>query len=112
MQELELALQEEQEAQKGPSEIELQDDSSSNVHEKIAENFRPEVWKKYLDINGKESRVVFSDIYDLPEQNELRNDCKQIVGELSLNFTKIIKFTMVQSYYSFDTNIKCLYNYT
>lgn len=79
MQELELALQEEQNQSSDPIDL---DDTPATAHEKIAETFRPQVWKKYLDIGGKESKVIFSDIYDLPEQNELRNDCKQIVGKL------------------------------
>uniref|UniRef100_A0A8D9F8L9 TBC1 domain family member 23 n=1 Tax=Cacopsylla melanoneura TaxID=428564 RepID=A0A8D9F8L9_9HEMI len=87
MQELELALQEEKQGAEdsltGPGPIDLEDNvSPANAHQSIAETFRPEVWKKYLDISGKESRVIFSDIYDLPEQNELRNDCKQIVEKL------------------------------
>ncbi|KAI5751251.1 hypothetical protein M8J77_005750 [Diaphorina citri] len=79
MQELELALQEEQNQSSDPIDL---DDTPATAHEKIAETFRPQVWKKYLDIGGKESKVIFSDIYDLPEQNELRNDCKQIVEKL------------------------------
>ncbi|XP_026685223.1 TBC1 domain family member 23 [Diaphorina citri] len=79
MQELELALQEEQNQSSDPIDL---DDTPATAHEKIAETFRPQVWKKYLDIGGKESKVIFSDIYDLPEQNELRSDCKQIVEKL------------------------------
>ena len=45
-------------------------------------NLRSRVWQSCLDCQNKSNQMnFFHEIFDLPEQNQLRNDCKQVVGK-------------------------------
>lgn len=49
----------------------------------IPENLRPDVWQICLDIRYKNDQMaLFNEIFDLPFQAELRNDCSTFVDKL------------------------------
>lgn len=49
----------------------------------IPEYFRPAVWKACLDIKRKGNQISqFNEIFDLPNQNSLREHCQQFVDKL------------------------------
>lgn len=49
----------------------------------IPEHLRPAIWKVCLDIKQKGNQIAqFNEIFDLPNQNVLREDCQQFVDKL------------------------------
>ncbi|XP_075224896.1 TBC1 domain family member 23 [Lycorma delicatula] len=48
----------------------------------VPEALRPNVWRACLDVNGSANQIMFNEIFDLPEQNILREDCQQFVAKL------------------------------
>lgn len=49
----------------------------------IPEALRPEVWQVCLDVKSKQDQLVhFNEIYDLPFQSKLRQDCHNFVEKL------------------------------
>lgn len=49
----------------------------------IPESLRPDVWQICLDVRYKSDQMVlFNEIFDLPFQTELRNDCSTFVDKL------------------------------
>uniref|UniRef100_T1IWL1 TBC1 domain family member 23 n=1 Tax=Strigamia maritima TaxID=126957 RepID=T1IWL1_STRMM len=43
---------------------------------------RTHLWQDYLDVKEAGKPLIFDEIFDLPEQNQLRNDCQQLVEKL------------------------------
>nr|CAG4643848.1 EOG090X03TX [Lepidurus arcticus] len=77
--ELELALAEEREAD---------DIRALCMGHVIPDQFRPQVWLKYFGIVSslaKSPLSLFNQIFDLPQQEILREDCKRLVGNLNNN---------------------------
>lgn len=50
----------------------------------VPEDLRSEVWKACLGIKDSNKQIAFDEIFDLPEQNILREDCQQFVGKCQL----------------------------
>lgn len=49
----------------------------------IPEALRPDVWQICLDVRHKSDQMaLFNEIYDLPFQNKLRDDCDNFVEKL------------------------------
>lgn len=49
----------------------------------IPEALRPDVWQICLDVRHKSDQMaLFNEIYDLPFQNKLRDDCDNFVDKL------------------------------
>lgn len=72
MEELETALKEEYENEGFRCSVEEVD--------KITEIARPNVWQACLDVTEIQSKMeIFDDIFDLPEQKILREDCQNFV---------------------------------
>jgi hypothetical protein len=47
----------------------------------VPDFLRAEVWQICLQVQDKGNQLVlFNEIFDLPEQNILREDCQQFVG--------------------------------
>jgi hypothetical protein len=47
----------------------------------VPDFLRAEVWQTCLQVQDKGNQLVlFNEIFDLPEQNILREDCQQFVG--------------------------------
>ncbi|XP_014259368.1 TBC1 domain family member 23 isoform X2 [Cimex lectularius] len=55
-------------------------DNGEESEDFISETLRPEIWKSYLDISTKS--IFFDEIFDLPEQSILRQDCQNFVAKL------------------------------
>lgn len=72
MQELETALKEEYEQNVFSSAAEEEVDN-------IAEIARPTMWQKCLGVSELDNKMDMFDIFDLPEQNILREDCQLFV---------------------------------
>ncbi|XKL63696.1 hypothetical protein PGB90_006060 [Kerria lacca] len=52
----------------------------------ITEIARPNIWQSCLDVNNVENKMdIFDDIFDLPEQAVLREDCQHFVSKLGNN---------------------------
>ncbi|KAK7591044.1 hypothetical protein V9T40_002657 [Parthenolecanium corni] len=78
IQELETALKEEYDQES----FQPTDEDVDNITE-IA---RPNVWQSCLDVDNMESKMdSFDDIFDLPEQKILREDCLRFVSKLGNN---------------------------
>lgn len=46
-------------------------------------NLRPDVWQACLDVIDRGNQLnQFNEVFDLPEQNIIRDDCQQLVGKL------------------------------
>nr|CAD7259186.1 unnamed protein product [Timema shepardi] len=70
-------------------ETALLDDCSADIlygiskGKNIPESLRAEVWQVCLDVQDKGNQLVlFNEIFDLPEQNLLRDDCQKVVANL------------------------------
>lgn len=68
-----------------------QECNSSTVYaicqgQSVPEELRSEAWKACLGIKESSKHVTFDEIFDLPEQNILREDCQQFVGKRSNTF--------------------------
>ncbi|XP_046664875.1 TBC1 domain family member 23 [Homalodisca vitripennis] len=48
----------------------------------VPEDLRAEVWKACLGVKDSYKHITFDEIFDLPEQNILREDCQQFVDKL------------------------------
>lgn len=49
----------------------------------VPTNLRPDVWQACLDVADRGNRLSnFSEVFDLPEQNIIREDCQQLVAKL------------------------------
>ncbi|XP_054261795.1 TBC1 domain family member 23 isoform X2 [Macrosteles quadrilineatus] len=48
----------------------------------VPEELRAEVWKACLGVKDCTKHIIFDEIFDLPEQNTLREDCQQFVDKL------------------------------
>ncbi|RZF36047.1 hypothetical protein LSTR_LSTR005863 [Laodelphax striatellus] len=48
----------------------------------IPPSIRPTVWKSCLGVEASTSQMMFDEIFDLPEQSVLREDCQQFVDKL------------------------------
>lgn len=47
-------------------------------------NLRPDVWQACLYVTDQSDQInQFNEVYDLPEQNVIREDCQQLVGKNS-----------------------------
>lgn len=47
-------------------------------------NLRPDVWQACLDVIDRGNQLShFNEVFDLPEQNIIREDCQQLVGKLN-----------------------------
>lgn len=68
----------------------LEDASVANIvnicrGKTIPDFLRAEVWQVCLGIQDKGDRLLhFNEIFDLPEQNILRDDCQQFVGTFTV----------------------------
>nr|CAD7403795.1 unnamed protein product [Timema poppensis] len=67
----------------------IKDDCSADIlysiskGKNIPESLRAEVWQVCLDVQDKGNQLVlFNEIFDLPEQNLLRDDCQKVVANL------------------------------
>lgn len=48
----------------------------------VPANLRPDVWLACLYVTDRGDQLSqFNEVYDLPEQNVIRDDCQQLVGE-------------------------------
>ncbi|KAF7993865.1 hypothetical protein HCN44_011134 [Aphidius gifuensis] len=46
-------------------------------------NLRPDVWQACLDVTDRGNQLIhFNEVFDLPEQNIIREDCQLLVGKL------------------------------
>ncbi|XP_011315538.1 TBC1 domain family member 23 [Fopius arisanus] len=46
-------------------------------------NLRPDVWQACLDVTDRGNQLIhFNEVFDLAEQNTIREDCQQLVGKL------------------------------
>lgn len=86
IQELETALKEEYESESFRRNDENGEYEFENFHQddetgdNITEIARPNIWQTCLDVNTIESKMdLFDDIFDLPEQKVLREDCQNFV---------------------------------
>lgn len=78
IQELETALKEEYNS----DELRRSDEEVDNITE-IA---RPNIWQSCLGVQNTDSKIdLFDDIFDLPEQKVLREDCLHFVSKLGNN---------------------------
>lgn len=49
----------------------------------VPANLRPDVWQACLDVTDRGNQLIhFNEVFDLPEQNFIREDCQQLVGKL------------------------------
>ncbi|XP_012266854.1 TBC1 domain family member 23 isoform X1 [Athalia rosae] len=49
----------------------------------VPANLRPDVWQACLDVTDRGNQLIhFNEVFDLPEQNILREDCQQLVAKL------------------------------
>ncbi|CAK9825028.1 TBC1 domain family member 23 [Anthophora retusa] len=49
----------------------------------VPTNLRPEVWQACLDVIDRGNQLSqFNEVFDLPEQNIIRDDCQQLVAKL------------------------------
>ncbi|KAG8236298.1 hypothetical protein J437_LFUL017982 [Ladona fulva] len=66
----------------------LRDCSAADIYNiwkgrKIPDSLRADVWQICLDVQDKGNQfILFNDIYDLPEQEDLRKICKKFVDKL------------------------------
>ena len=57
----------------------------------IPEHLRQEVWPICLAVDGKSDTMnSFDQLYDLPEQSLIRQDCQALVGKCSYHVTAIL----------------------
>lgn len=60
----------------------------------IPEALRPDVWQICLDVRHKSDQMaLFNEIYDLPFQNKLRDDCDNFVDKLG-NDDEVKRFSL------------------
>ncbi|XP_011500394.1 PREDICTED: TBC1 domain family member 23 [Ceratosolen solmsi marchali] len=49
----------------------------------VPANLRPDVWQACLDVIDRGNQLIhFNEVFDLPEQNIIREDCQQLVNKL------------------------------
>ncbi|XP_014216220.1 TBC1 domain family member 23 isoform X1 [Copidosoma floridanum] len=49
----------------------------------VPANLKPDVWQACLDVTDRGNQLIhFNEVFDLPEQNTIRNDCQQLVNKL------------------------------
>ncbi|XP_078044107.1 TBC1 domain family member 23 [Augochlora pura] len=49
----------------------------------VPTNLRPDVWQACLDVTDRGNQLShFNEVFDLPEQNLIRDDCQQLVAKL------------------------------
>ncbi|XP_012281046.1 TBC1 domain family member 23 [Orussus abietinus] len=49
----------------------------------VPSRLRPDVWQLCLDVTDRGDQLIhFNEVFDLPEQNVLREDCQQLVAKL------------------------------
>lgn len=49
----------------------------------VPANLRPDVWQACLDVTDRGNQLIhFNEVFDLPEQNIIREDCQQLVAKL------------------------------
>ncbi|KAK0079921.1 hypothetical protein PV325_000631 [Microctonus aethiopoides] len=49
----------------------------------VPTKLRPDVWQACLDVIDRGNQLIhFNEVFDLPEQNLIREDCQQLVGKL------------------------------
>ncbi|KAG7203794.1 hypothetical protein KM043_013813 [Ampulex compressa] len=49
----------------------------------VPTNLRPDVWQACLDVTDRGNQLShFNEVFDLPEQNIIRDDCQQLVAKL------------------------------
>lgn len=62
----------------------------------IPASLRAEVWQVCLDVQDKGNQLIlFNEIYDLPEQNVLRDDCQQFVGKFVFCVDDIVQLQLI-----------------
>lgn len=62
----------------------------------IPTNLRPDVWQACLYVTDRRDQLSqFNEVYDLPEQNIIRDDCQQLVGKYT---KRILHRFLNQSY--------------
>ena len=90
--------------------------SASRVYEickgkSFPDNIRKEAWQACLDIQKKKDQLTnFNEIYDLPEQDLLRQDCQNIVDKLGNDdcdkVSVISDLESILTYYCKSNNLK------
>ncbi|XP_033224813.1 TBC1 domain family member 23 isoform X2 [Belonocnema kinseyi] len=49
----------------------------------VPPNLRPDVWQACLDVTDRGNQLIhFNEVFDLPDQNVIREDCQQLVSKL------------------------------
>lgn len=68
--------------------LDTQAPSASDIYaickgQAVPTNLRPDVWQACLDVINRGNQLSqFNEVFDLPEQNIIRDDCQQLVGKL------------------------------
>lgn len=53
-------------------------------------NLRPDVWQACLDVTDRGNQLIhFNEVFDLPEQNFIREDCQALVGNV---YTPVVDY--------------------
>lgn len=61
----------------------------------VPANLRPDVWLACLYVTDRGDQLSqFNEVYDLPEQIIIRDDCQQLVGE----YAKRISYNLIYIY--------------
>ena len=48
----------------------------------LPSSLRPDAWQACLDVTDRGNQLIhFNEVFDLPEQNIIREDCQQFVGK-------------------------------
>lgn len=69
----------------------------------IPANLRPDIWLACLYVTDRGDQLSqFNEVYDLPEQNIIRDDCQQLVGEY---IERIFLFRFTKLYIQLLSNI-------
>lgn len=64
----------------------------------VPANLRPDVWLACLYVTDRGDQLSqFNEVYDLPEQHIIRNDCQQLVGEYIERIYYVALFTFTNN---------------
>lgn len=59
----------------------------------VPSNLRPDVWQACLDVTDRGNQLIhFNEVFDLSEQNIIREDCQLLVGMLKINLKILVKY--------------------
>lgn len=63
----------------------------------VPANLRPDVWQACLDVTDRGNQLIhFNEVFDLTEQNLIREDCQQLVSKYRfVNLLSEKTFTLI-----------------